>query len=75
VEGIGIQSLEQAADDHGGVQPGRVQDLRDHGCGGGLTVGPGYGNGVFDPHELGQHLGPGDDGQSHFPGPDHLRIL
>jgi hypothetical protein len=46
-----------AADDDGGIEPGRAQDSGDERRGGRLAVRTGDGDAVLHAHELGQHLG------------------
>ena len=64
-----------AADDGGRVQPRRVQDLHDHGGGGGFAVGP------ADPQRIPvpagdrpQHPGPLPQRQAAFPRGDQLGV-
>ena len=55
--GIAPEGVEPPANYHGGIVAGMDQDSRNHRSGGGLAVAPGYGDAVFEPHELGQHFG------------------
>jgi hypothetical protein len=55
---VGAIGVDDPAIDHGGVEPARVQQRGDHRGGGGLAVGAGHRDVGFQPHQLGQHLGP-----------------
>ena len=60
--GVGAVDIEPPPDDDRGVQTGRVEDGGRQGRGGGLAVRTGNGHALAQAHQLGQHLGTGDDG-------------
>ena len=55
--GIRAHGIDAPADHDGRIKPARGQHRRDHGSRGGLAVHAGDGDAVFQPHQLGQHLG------------------
>ena len=70
------QDVDLAADDHCGVQPGMGQDPARHRGGGGLAVAAGHRDPEFlQPHQLGQHLGPGDHRHMGRAGRHDLRVV
>ena len=60
--GVGPEGVQPAADDDGRVEAGLVEEDGDHRRRRRLAVRAGHGDAVFHPHELGEHLRPGDDG-------------
>src|SRR6185503_14187869 len=54
--------VNDAARDHRRVQAAGVEKMRDERGGGGLAVRSRHRHGGVEPHQLGQHLGPADDG-------------
>ena len=71
---VGPIGMDDPAIDHGRVDPSGVKKRRDHGCGRGLPMCPRDGDVGFDPHQLGQHLRPADNGQAHRARRVELRI-
>jgi hypothetical protein len=61
--GAAAFNLKPAADHVRGIEAGLGQDGGEHGGGRGLAVRPGHGQGKLHAHQLGQHLGAGDDRQ------------
>ncbi len=63
------------ADHRGGIEAGVGEEVRRHRGGGGLPVRAGDGDAVLEPHELGEHLGPGDDRDLAPPRLHHLGVV
>ena len=55
--GIGAVGVDDAAVDHGRIEPAGVEQRGHQRGGGGLAVGAGDGDARFQPHQLGQHFG------------------
>ena len=62
--GIGAIGVDDAAIDHGRIEPGGVEQRRDQRGRRGLAVGAGDRDALLEPHQLGQHLGAADDGNA-----------
>lgn len=60
--GVGVEEVDAAADDDGGVEVSGGEDGRDHAGGRGFAVHAGDGDAVLEAHEFGEHLRAGDDG-------------
>ena len=71
---VRAERAELAADDHGRIPPGLVQDGADERCGGRLPMAPRDRDAVLHPHQLGQHLGPGNDRDLELPPASDLGI-
>ena len=56
--------MDDAAVDHRGVDPARVQQGGHHRRGGGLAMGARHGDVGFQPHQLGQHFSPAHNRQA-----------
>ena len=54
---VGAVGVDDAAVDHGRIEPAGVQQRGDQRGGGGLAVRAGDGDGELQPHQFGQHLG------------------
>ena len=61
---VGAVSVDDAAVDDGGVNAARDQQFCDQRGGRRLAMGPRHRDVGLEPHQLGQHLGPADDGQA-----------
>ena len=73
--GVRTQRIHPAADHHGWIKPTGGQHGGNHGGGRGLAMHAGHRDAVFEPHELGQHLGSLDDGYLALPRLHHFRVL
>ena len=73
--GVRAEGVQLAADHDRGVDAAGGEHRGDHRGRRGLAVGAGDGHAVLEPHELGQHLGPGNDGDLPFPRGDHLHVV
>src|SRR5665647_1649840 len=73
--GVGPDRVQAAADDDRRVEAAGLEDERGHGRRRRLAMGAGHGNAVLHPHELGQHLGPGDDRDQALPGLDDFDVV
>ena len=71
---IGAPVIDDAAGNHGGVEPAAFEQAGDQRCGRGLAVGAGDGDGGAWAHQLGQHLGAADDGDAALLGGFEFRI-
>ena len=72
---IGAVGVDDAAVDHGRVEPAGIEQRRDHRGGRGLAVGAGDGDAGFQPHQLGQHLGAPHHRQALLARGDEFRIV
>ena len=72
VRAVGV---DDAAVDHGRIDPAGVEHRRDHRGGGGLAVRARHRDGELEPHQLGQHLGPPHHRDAPLIGRDDLGIV
>ena len=73
--GVCAVGIDPPPDDHGGIELGGVEDGGGQGSGGSLAVRPGNGNAGAQAHELGEHLGAGDDRNPLPARGDHLGVV
>ena len=73
--GIGAEAVDAAADDDGGIEPARPEHRGDERRRRGLAVGARDGDAVLEPHELGEHLRPRDDGDAALARHLHLDVV
>ena len=73
--GVGPEGVQPAADDDRRIEPGLVEEDGDHRRRRRLAVRAGHGDAHLHPHELGEHLGPGDDRDLEPPGFDDLEVV
>ena len=74
--GIGSPCIQTTTNDHGGIKAALCHHRTHHGGGGRLAVSSCNQNGVLEPHEFGQHLGPTNNWYVivHV-GRSHLRVV
>ncbi len=73
--GVGAIGVDHPAVHHRGIDTPGVQQRRHQRGGGGLAVGAGDGDRVFQPHQLGQHLGALDQRDAPLLGGHQLGIV
>ena len=73
--GVGAEAVDAAAHHHGGIEPARAEHRGDEGRRRGLAVGARDGDAVLEPHELGEHLRPRDDGDAALARHLHLDVV
>ena len=73
--GVRAVGVDDAAVDHGRVDPAGIEHRRDHRGGGGLAVRAGDRDGRLEPHQLGQHLGAAHDRDAPLIGRGDLGIV
>ena len=71
--GVGAVAVDDAAVDHGRVEPAAVEQRRDHRGRRRLAVGAGDRDGLLHPHQLGEHFGAADARQAALGGGLDLR--
>ena len=72
---VGAIGVDDAAVDHRRIKPGGVEQRRHQRSRRGLAMRAGHGHALFQPHQLGQHLGPANDGNAPRPRLDHFGII
>ena len=73
--GVGPVGVDDAAVDHGRVHAGGFEHAGDEARGRGLAMGATDGDGPFEAHQLGQHLGTAHDGDQAGAGGDDLGVV
>jgi len=72
---VGAIGVDDAAVDHGGIEPAGVEQRRNHRGRGGLAVRAGNGDAALQPHQFGQHLGAAHHGNAPLTRRHQFRII